>query len=284
MTHDILMTQDMKPSTRYVTFGSARVRVRMEGTGAPLLLLMGLGGHIDMWQPLAEQLHGRQLVMFDFPGTGESTLPWFPPTMANAALFVRSLMRRLGLRRADVLGYSWGGMLAQQLAAQHAGAVRKLVLACTSLGPLAIPAAPCVAARLLTPRRYHSPGYLAAIAPDTFGGKFRRDPSLVDAEVARRMIRPPSSRGYAFQLIAAATFSTFHLAPLIRHPTLILAGGDDPMVKTQNQHILHRMLGNSELRILENAGHLLLLDSPETCAHIVTSFLAKDAAHAPSRR
>jgi poly(3-hydroxyoctanoate) depolymerase len=101
------MAQAMKPSTRYVTFGSARVRVRMEGMGAPLLLLMGLGGHLDMWQPLAEKLHGRQLVMFDFPGTGESTLPWFLPTMANAALFVRSLMRRLGLRRADVPGYSW---------------------------------------------------------------------------------------------------------------------------------------------------------------------------------
>lgn len=273
----------MKPSTRYVVFGSARVRVRTEGTGAPLLLLMGIGGHLDMWQPLAEQLHGRQLVMFDFPGTGESTLPWFPPTMANAALFVRGLMRRLGLRRADVLGYSWGGLLAQQLAAQHAGTVRKLVLACTSLGALAIPSGLRVTARLLTPRRYHAPGYLAAIAPETFGGKFRRDPALVDAEAARRMSHPPSWWGYALQLIAAGTFSTFPLAPLIRHPTLILAGGDDPMVKTLNQHILHRVLPNSELRILENAGHLLLLDSPETSARIIMSFL-EEAAHTAARR
>lgn len=111
--------------------------------------------------------------MFDFPGTGESTLPWFPPTMAHGAAFVRGLMRRLGLRRADVLGYSWGGLLAQQLAGQHPGTVSKLVLACTGPGVLCVPAGLRVAARLLTPRRYYSPGYLAAIAPDTFGGRFR---------------------------------------------------------------------------------------------------------------
>jgi pimeloyl-ACP methyl ester carboxylesterase len=56
---------------------------------------------------------------------------------------------------------------------------------------------------------------------------------------------------------------------------LILAGDDDPIVKTQNQRILHRLLRHSELRMLENAGHLLLLDSPENSAAIVTSFLGK---------
>ena len=46
-------------------FGTSRVRVRTEGTGAPLLLLMGIGGHLDMWLPLTEHLAGRRLVMFD---------------------------------------------------------------------------------------------------------------------------------------------------------------------------------------------------------------------------
>jgi poly(3-hydroxyoctanoate) depolymerase len=269
------MTRSEEPRTRYLMFGTSRVRVRTEGTGAPLLLLMGIGGHLDMWLPLTEHLAGRRLVMFDFPGTGDSSLPWFPPTMAHAAAFVRRLTRRLGLHQVDVLGYSWGGLLAQQLAAQHSGAVRKLVLACTGPGVLAVPAGLRITSRLLTPRRYHSPGYLAAIAPDTFGGRFRHDPALVHAEVARRSSHPPSWPGYIFQLLAASTFSTFPLAPLIRQPTLILAGDDDPIVKTQNQRILHRLLRHSELRMLENAGHLLLLDSPENSAAIVTSFLGK---------
>jgi pimeloyl-ACP methyl ester carboxylesterase len=269
------MTQAVEPTIQQVGFGLSQVRVRIEGVGPPLLLLMGIGGHLDMWQPLTEYLPGRRLVMFDFPGTGESSLPWFPPTMANCALFVSGLMRKLELSQADILGYSWGGMLAQQLAAQHPGIVRKLVLACTTPGVLGVPAHPQVWARLLTPLRYYSPGYMAAIAADTFGGKFRRDPALVRAEVARRMANPPSWPGYAFQVIAASTFSTFPLAPLIRQPTLILAGDDDPVVKTQNQRLLHNLLRQSELRILENSGHLLLLDSPQTAARIVTSFLEK---------
>lgn len=277
------MTCAAEGPIRYVTCGLGRVRVRAEGTGAPLLLLMGIGGHLGMWRPLAERLPGRRLVMFDFPGTGESSMPWFPPTMMHSAVFVRGLMRQLGLRRADVLGYSWGGLLAQQLAAQHPGAVRKLVLACTSPGATGMSADPRVTARLMTPRRYYSPDYLNAIAPDTFGGRLRRDPALVEAEVARRMSHPPSWRGYAFQLAAASTFATLPLAPLIRQPTLILAGDDDPVITTRNQHTLHRVLRNSELRILQNAGHLLLLDSAEISAPIITTFLDRGIAHEPDK-
>jgi pimeloyl-ACP methyl ester carboxylesterase len=186
-------------------------------------------------------------------------------------------MRKLELGQTDVLGYSWGGLLAQQLAAQYPGAVRKLVLACTGPGMTGIPASPRVIARLMTPRRYYSPEYLAAIAPDTFGGKFRHDPSLVEAEVGRRGSHPPSWTGYAFQVAAASTFAALpFVAPLISQPTLILGGGDDPVFKTHNQHLLHRALRNSELRILEGAGHLLLLDTPEISAPIITSFLDRD--------
>jgi poly(3-hydroxyoctanoate) depolymerase len=71
--------------TQYVAVSGSRVRVRIEGAGSPLLLIMGIGGNLDMWQPLLERLPGRQLVMFDFPGTGASTQPWIPPTMAHSA-------------------------------------------------------------------------------------------------------------------------------------------------------------------------------------------------------
>jgi pimeloyl-ACP methyl ester carboxylesterase len=258
---------------RYVSVCGMRVRVSVEGTGRPLVMLMGIGGHIDMWRPLRDRVPGRQLVMFDFPGTGESSMPRFPPNMASSALFVRRLLGKLGLGKADVLGYSWGGLLAQQLAAQHPGAVGRLVLACTGPGVLSVPSRPRVAARMLTPRRYYSPDYLAAIAADTYGGRLRRQPALVAAEVRRRMAHPPTLRGYLFQLASAGTFATIAVAPGIRQPTLILAGDDDPIVRTQNQHILHRLLRNSELRILDGQGHLLLLDSPELSGPIISSFL-----------
>jgi pimeloyl-ACP methyl ester carboxylesterase len=239
---------------------------------------MGIGGNLDMWEPLAERLPGRRIIAFDFPGTGGSSLPFFAPTMAHSALFVRLVMLKLKLPRADVLGYSWGGLLAQQLAAQHPCAVRRLILASTGPGVVCMPADLRVAARLLTPRRYYSPEYLKKIAADTYGGKFRHDPSLVDLEAARRTGCPPSWPGYAFQLIAASSFSTFPIAPLIRNPVLILAGDDDPIVKIENQHILRTVLKRSELQIIHGAGHLVLMDSPAESADVIEPFLARDAS------
>lgn len=259
--------------TTNVHVGPTRVRVRTQGQGEPLLLIMGIGGNLDMWAPLAEQLPGRKLVMFDFPGTGKSTHSWLPPTMVHNAFFLRQLLRKLDLQAVDVLGYSWGGLLAQQLAIQHPRRVNRLILACTGLGVLGVPANPAVAARLLTPRRYYSSAYLAKIAPTTYGGKFRRDESLVLGEAKRRSDHPPSLTGYIAQLLAAGTYSSIPGLPFISAPTLILAGDDDPIVRTSNQHILHALIRHSTLRVFPDAGHLALVDTPEVAGPVIEEFL-----------
>jgi pimeloyl-ACP methyl ester carboxylesterase len=267
----------MKDSaTRFVTVGPTQVRVRELGRGEPLLLLMGIGANLDMWEPLADRLPDRRLIAFDFPGTGASTHAWVPPTMMHNALFVRMLMRRLDLGRADVLGYSWGGLLAQQLAIQHPTSVRRLILACTGIGVGSPPVSLRVSARLLTPRRYYSPDYLAKIAPTTYGGRFRRDPSLVEGEARRRVNHPPSIAGYMLQLSAAATFCSVPGLPLISARTLVLAGDDDPIVHPLNQRILKLLIRRSTLEVVPDGGHLLLLDSPEIAAPLIEEFLARD--------
>lgn len=72
---------DTDTATFFVNVGPTRIRVRTAGVGPPLVLVMGIGGNLDMWQPLAGALDGRQVIMFDFPGTGGSSLSWLPPTM-----------------------------------------------------------------------------------------------------------------------------------------------------------------------------------------------------------
>lgn len=261
--------------TASVRVGRTRVRVRTRGSGEPLLLCMGLGGHLDMWQPLAEHLPGRLLVMFDFPGAGESTRSWLPPTMAHNALFVRMLMAELGLARADVLGWSWGGLLAQQLAAQHPSAVRRLVLASTAVGWGSLPGRPGAVARLLTPHRYYDAEYLERIAPSTFGGRIRRAPELVREEAARRAAHPPEVRGYLLQLAATLAYSSLPVLPWVSARTLVLAGDDDPIIATGNQHLLHALLRRSRLEIVPGGGHLLLVDSAPDVAPLIERFLAE---------
>ena len=235
---------------------------------------MGIGGNLDMWQPLERQLPGRRLVMFDFPGTGGSSLSFLPPTMGWNAVLVRLLLRRLGLGPVDVLGYSWGGLLAQHLAVQHPRSVRRLILVATTVGLGGLPPRPRTAARLLTPRRYYSRSYFRDIAPSLYGGRYRHDQALVDAHASQRVARPPSQLGYLTQLAALTGYSTLPGLPLIKCPTLILAGDDDPIIPIFNPRLLARFIRHSELAIVPGAGHLMMVDSPEVVAPLIDDFLS----------
>ncbi len=259
--------------TFFVNVGPTRIRVRTVGEGPPLLLVMGIGGNIDMWEPLAGALHGRELIMFDFPGTGSSDLSFLPPTMGFNALMVRLLLKRLNLSQVDVLGYSWGGILAQHLAIQHPRSVRRLVLVATTVGLGGKPPPLDVAARLATPRRYYSRSYFKDVAPSLYGGRYRTDSDMVEDHASTRTGRPPSPAGYFSQLSALAGYSTLPGLPFLRARTLIIAGGDDPIVDTFNPHLIARLVRRSRLAVIPEAGHLLLVDSPEVAAPLIEEFL-----------
>ena len=272
-----LVRESRAERTWFERIGPARVRVRTVGDAGecpPLLMLMGIGGNLDMWRPLVDHLPGRQVVMFDFPGTGGSSAPFLPPTMAVNAAFVRVLMGRLGLRRADVLGYSWGGILAQHLAAQHPGAVRRLVLAATAAGLGSLPGSPWVLAQLMSPKRYYSQSHFRRVAPRLYGGRYRSDPDLLHAHADDRLGRPPSPLGYLGQLAAVTGYSTFPLLWAIRARTLVLAGTDDPIIPTVNPRLMAKLIRGSTLDLVPGAGHLLLIDSPETSAERIDRFLS----------
>ena len=254
--------------------GPTRIRVRTAGHGPPLLLLMGIGGNLDMWQPLERLLPDRRLIMFDFPGTGGSSVSFLPPTMGWNAVVVQLLLRRLHLRQVDVLGYSWGGLLGQHLAVQHPNSVRRLVLAATTVGLGGLPPAPRIAARLLTTRRYYSRSYFRAVAPSLYGGRYRYDQAIIETHAAQRLARPPSRYGYLAQLAAVTGYSTLPALPFIKQRTLILAGDDDPIVPATNPRLMARIIRNSQLAILPGAGHLLMVDSPEIVAPTIENFLA----------
>lgn len=264
-------------ATSFVRVGPTHVRVRRHGSGPPLLMLMGIGGNLEMWDPLIPHLRDRELLMFDFPGTGSSGLSWAPPTMVGNAWFLRGLIRELGHHRVDVLGYSWGGILAQHLTLQHPRTVRRLVLAATTFGLGAIPPRPLVGYRMMTPKRYYSRPYFSKIAPDLYGGRYRLDPDLVNADIRRRVGRPPSPYGYATQLMALVGYSTLPLLPFTRPRTLILAGDDDPIAPVFNAKVMARLIRRCELRVVRGGGHMLLFDSPDVTAPVIAEFLDRSS-------
>lgn len=264
------LLQQWTPDVRQVRLGGTSVRVATSGEGPPLLLLNGIGGNIDMWEPVARRLTDRTLVMFDAPGTGGSPALRWPVRMKRYAALVVRLLDELGIERPDVLGYSWGGALAQELAHRSPERVGAVVLGATLPGLGGQPPAPWVVAAMATPARYYSPTYLRLIAPLVFGSA---PDSAADSSHGRaRARRPPSLRGYSQQLYTITGWSSRPWLRTLRAPVLVLSGSRDPLVPLRNARILARAIPDARLQIVEG-GHLFLLERSDEACRIVREFL-----------
>ena len=260
-----------------------RVAVRPgTGPGPPLVLCNGIGARLDLLQPFVDEVDPRiEVVTFDVPGVGGSSVPKVPYNFALLAWLVATLADRLGYDRFDALGISWGGGLAQQLAFQYPRRCRRLVLVSTGTGMLMVPARLSVLSKMLTPRRYRDPAYAKAIAPLLYGGRMRRRPDEA-RHVVYEQERLGPSVGYFLQLLAGVGWSSLPALPLIRQPTLILAGNDDPIIPLVNARILHVLLPNATLYVF-NDGHLGLLTSADELGPLISRFLISPNGENASR-
>jgi poly(3-hydroxyalkanoate) depolymerase len=252
-----------------------KVRVRPgagDRGGVPLLLCCGMGAGFDVLEPFVDALDPLiEVVRFDVPGVGGSPVGRVPYGFhGNAYLAVR-LLHRLGYSQADVLGLSWGGGLAQQMAFQSPLFVRKLVLVSTATGSVMVPARLSVLSKMVTPRRFNDPLYAASVAGEIYGGSARLHPDRILSLMGDNL-RPASRRGYVHQLLAGVGWVSLPWLPLIRQPTLILAGDDDPIVPAVNARIMHRLLPHAALHIYEG-GHVALVTEADQIAPLIAAFL-----------
>ena len=255
-----------------------RVHVTESGRGDPLLLLTGLGGNTDQWAPFMEQFRTRRIIRFDAPGTGRSSTPMYPVSIVELANLAAAVLDDRGVRWADVIGFSYGGFVAQQLAHDHPTRVRRLVLAATNFGIGSVLGSVSAMAALATPLRYYSPTHFDRTAAATYGGVTARDPSVRRGLMAARLRHPPSSYGYAMQLLGLSGWSSWPILHKIPHETLVIGGDDDPLVPIANAVTLARRIPRAKLEIVERGGHLLLWDDPQNLGERIGRFL--NAAHA----
>ncbi len=250
-----------------------RVRVRPGTEPGPVLLLCnGIGASLGVLQPFVDKVDPRiEVVSFDVPGVGGSAVSRVPYTFATLSCFLGKLLDHLGYREFDVLGVSWGGALAQQLAVQNPRRCRRVVLASTGTGVLMVPGHPKVLRKMITPRRYRDPEYAQAIAAELYGGRAREHP-----EAAKGLLPQPSHTGsragYAMQLLAGAGWTSLPFLKLLRQQTLILAGSDDPVIPLANARILHTLLPHARVHVYAD-GHLGLVTSADELGPLVSQFL-----------
>jgi poly(3-hydroxyalkanoate) depolymerase len=244
---------------------------RLSASSPPLLLCNGIGAPIEMWSPFRDPL-GRPTIAFDAPGVGESSVPLIPPTMAGIARAVLGLLDHLGVPVVDVLGVSWGGALAQELARHGGDRVRRLVLCATMAGGAPVPGDPRVLAILATPLRYWSPSYLDRVAPRLYGPDVAGNDEMMAHQRRVRFTRAPSTRGYVTQVLALRRFASVLWLHRLRQPTLVLTGESDRIVPVANGRILASRIPNARLEVVEG-GHLFLLTHPTQIGRRVNDFL-----------
>jgi poly(3-hydroxyalkanoate) depolymerase len=270
-----------------------RVSVRA-GSGVPLVLCNGIGASLEVLDPLVDQLDpDTTVVRFDVPGVGGSSDSMLPYNFPYLAAVLARLLSTLGLGRegVDVLGLSWGGALAQQFAFQNPRRCRRLILVSTGVGIGMVPGRLAVLAKLLTPQRFLDHEYAAKIAGELYGGSARTHASIVQ-RLFDRQLMAGSPVGYAHQLLAASVWSSLFALPLIRQPTLIVAGTDDPIVPVINARIMGRLLPHATMH-LHTGGHVDLVTNAAEFAPLIESFrngectsrgsTRSPAAHDPSK-
>jgi pimeloyl-ACP methyl ester carboxylesterase len=200
-----------------------RIRIRVEGEGDPLLLLNGLTRPLESWGPFTQELSGRTIVSFDAPGVGGSPTPILPLSISMLARIAAAVLDEAGLDRADVLGFSHGGAVAQQLAVHAPARVRRLVLVSTSCGLGATPGSQDAVRGLRRPSDAHS---------------WPR----------------PDAVGALWHSLAISSWSSIPFLGAIRAPTLVVCGDRDRVVPPANSTLLARRIPGAGLVMLP-AGH-----------------------------
>ncbi len=250
----------------------------LAGTGQRLLSISGTGGDLRQKPGMAEGPLGQafEVLSYDQRGLGRSSTPPWPYAMADFAADAAALLDTVGWDDCLVIGVSFGGMVAQELAIRHPERVRRLVLACTSAGGSGGASFPL-----------HE---LVSLAPDErvtrqielldtrWNEAWRRDNPTMVALVTERMpatAREPA-QGLTNQLAARARHDTTDRLGQILCPTLVCGGRSDGIAPPANSRLLAQRIPDARLALFEGGHAFFLQDAAAWPA--IEEFLGGGAA------
>jgi 3-oxoadipate enol-lactonase len=266
--------------TRIAAPDGTELAITVAGDGPPLLLIPGLGATRVIFDPLVPLLLPRfRVAVYDQRGIGASQLTPGPYTTEQLGDDAAAVLDGLEIDRATVLGASFGGMVAQQLAVGHPDRVRVLVLAATGPGPshLVRQPDPASAAALLGKgARTPEDAYRLACSV-LYSRRFQEEHAdFIEEQVRDRARRPIAARAFQAQLAASSGHDVWDRLPSISVPTLVMHGSEDEVMPLANAELLAERIPGATLEVFDGAGHLFFHEQPERTAQALSAF---DAAH-----
>jgi pimeloyl-ACP methyl ester carboxylesterase len=222
-----------------------------------VVLVHGLGGRAEDWRNLAPYLTkaGFRVYLPDLPGYGRSEKPVdFSYSVPDEAEAVVGFFDALGLKHADLGGWSMGGGIVQHVAARHPERVRRLML----FDSVGIWEVPKWDVRLFTPTTPEELDQLEAL--------LQPHPAEVPGFIARDVLRISKENAWvihrAVSTMMTGRDATDALLPGFKMPVLIVWGGEDRIFPTAQAEKMHSLVPQSELAIIPGCGHL----APGQCA------------------
>jgi 3-oxoadipate enol-lactonase len=258
----------------YAISDGTRIYWEESGSGAPLLLIMGLGYSHEMWHRTRPVVSAHyRTILFDNRGVGKSDVPSGAYSIAQMATDAAAVLDAAGIATAHVLGLSMGGMIAQEFALKYPDRVNRMVLGCTGCGGSnAIPAAQNVLDVLMARAGMTADEGAEAMVPYIYDASTPRERIEEDLAIRRRCF--PTAAGYMGQLQAILSWTSFGRLAGIHAPTLIIHGETDQLIPPGNAPILAQAIPDSSLVMLPNASHLFVTDQPEESHRAVLAFLS----------
>jgi pimeloyl-ACP methyl ester carboxylesterase len=275
--------------TQYVQAKGIRFAYRRFGKtgGVPLVFNMHFTGTMDHWDPAVTNgiAQEREVILFDNAGISSSSGE-VPTTIEGMAANAAAFIKALGLARVDVLGFSLGGLVAQELALAEPALIRRLILVGTGprsgegMASLTPEAQAIFGARYEHPdhlwlKVFFTPSAASQAAGRAYLERFRLRTEGRDPEVSDR-VAPAQLEALAKW--GAPRENPFDYLKAITQPTLVINGDHDVIIYSVNSSILQRHLPNAQLILYPDASHGSQYQYPERFVGHASLFLSEDGA------
>ena len=276
-----------------VHVGDIDIAYKMFGKGDPILLIQGVGGSMDDWEPtiLRELSSNHTVIIFDNRGVGNTTAGTKQFSIQQFANDSAGLLDALKIQKADVMGHSMGSFIAQQLTLTHPEKVNRLVLVSSTCGGKgSIPNTPAdleLAEKFLssivnnTPIEPHE---IKTVISNSFGPTWiKQHPNFLETIPTNPKDFIPSSMTldtYIQQNNIVQNWKSTNWSgvcsqlPNISKPTLVMTGTEDVPIPAANSLIIAEKIPGAWLVQMKNAGHQITSQYPDEVGKILNTFLS----------
>lgn len=252
--------------------GDVTLHAEVNGDGFPLLLIAGTGLPSSIWAfHMGWLTEIRKVITFDNRDVGESSDSPGEYSAADMAADAVGLLDALGIEQADVIGYSLGGAIAQELAIAHPSRVRGLVLYSTwAATDEWLKLRFSLWERIIAATGNDLSGELGAL--DLFTYRFFV-PGRIEMLRAQNAGADPRSEGLMRQWRADQAHDAKDRLAAITNPTLVVGGAEDILVPARYSEELASLVGGAKLEIVEAGAHGALVEVPDAWRAAVEPFL-----------